>query len=101
MIIGAIILYKNWQQQGAVCNATLDELRSARMATQDNEKNCVISVANHKTGCDAPVKLTLGKVDYNHVQSYLTYVRPLQNPDETSPYIVLFGPKKLTRMAQR
>ena len=61
VIIATNILYKSWKQAGAVCNATLEELKAARMVIQKGRTVVIIGVAEHKTGREGHAKLLLLK----------------------------------------
>ena len=61
VIIATNILYKSWQRAGAVCNATLEELKAARMVIQKGRTVVIIGVAEHKTGWERHAKLLLLK----------------------------------------
>lgn len=101
VMLATNLLYKSWQRPGTVCNATLDELKAAKLVCQDGKTVVIISVAEHKTGREGHAKLLLDLDNYEHLQKYLKYVRPLQDPRHTMPYmIIMTGPKKLDRMAR-
>ena len=39
------ILYKSWQRPGAICNATLDKIKAAKMVVKDAKTVIIISGA--------------------------------------------------------
>ena len=64
---------------GAVCNATLEELKAARMVTREGRTVVIISVAEHKTGREGHAKLLISMEAYKQLQQYLKCVQPLQD----------------------
>ena len=45
IVVATTILYKSWQQPGAICNPTLDKLKAAKMVVKDGKTVIIISVA--------------------------------------------------------
>ena len=45
IVVATTILYKSWQRPGAICNATLDKLKAAKMVVKDGKTVIIISVA--------------------------------------------------------
>ena len=102
IVVATNILYKSWQRPGAICNVTLDEFKAAKMVVKDGKVVFIISVAEHKTGREGHAKLLLNTDDYNRLQQYVKSVRPLQDPNLSSKYmIVLSGHRQLDRMSAR
>ena len=72
----------NVEERVAVCNVTLEELKAAKLVSQEAKTVVtIVTVVEHKTGREGHMKL-LG-IDYQHLQQYLKCVRLLQDPCHT------------------
>ena len=45
IVVATTILYKSWQRPGAICNATLDKIKAAKMVVKDAKTVIIISGA--------------------------------------------------------
>ena len=45
IVVATIILYISWQRPGAICNATLDKLKAAKVVVKDGKTVIIISIA--------------------------------------------------------
>ena len=62
----------------------------------------VVCVHDHKTGREGTAKLVLDGVDFNRLRQYIVCVRPLQDSENSSKFvIVLSGGKQLNKVATR
>ena len=76
LAMGAVMvttMLKSWQRPGAVANATVEEFQQAK----EEDDNVIIRVVNHKTGIHGSAKLVFSKLDYQCLQKYFKYIRPI------------------------
>ena len=71
----------NVEGRVAVCNITLEELKAAKLVSQEGKTVVIISVVEHKTGREGHAKV-LG-INYQCLQQYMKCVKLLQDPCHT------------------
>ena len=97
--VAALLLYKNWQRPGAVCNCTMEDLKNARVLLGEGEEGLFqISVKEHKTSIKGPARLMLSPRDRPKLTK-VEVVRSLLDPNGTcNRMLVLSGPKPIQNL---
>ena len=102
LLIAATILFKSWQRPGAIANCTFTELKAAKLVTEGGRKVYIVSVHDHKTGRSGTAKLVLDGVDFNRLRQYILCIRPLQDLEKKSEFVVvLCNCKQLDKLATK
>ena len=102
IMVAALLTFRSWQRPGAVVNATMSEYRNSTEIVQEGETLTILKVADHKTGLFGSAKLVIPPDDLSKLHSYVTVVRPSQDPSQKSPYLLcLDGGKQITNFNAR
>lgn len=101
IIIGALLLYRNWARPGAVCNITVEEWMQRTRVIEDGKTLVVARVHNHKTAVHQTAKLTLKPDEEVRVQQYMVRIRPCILEGKQSVYLLMLtGGRRVTNLSR-
>ena len=102
IMVAALLTFRSWQQLDAVVNATMSEYCNSTEIVQEGETLTTLKVADHKTGLFGSAKLVIPPDNLSKLHSYVTVVRPSQDPGQKCPYLLcLDGGKQLLNFNAR